>query len=638
MFKRLRGPLLLAITLIAGGAAAAHLALQALIAGADFRSLAETKVGEILQADVRIGDIQPGFLNRVRLKGLVIDTGKTEPQGFQLEVDEIDFRYGLFQLLTRNLMSPASVVFRAPKLFFQKSEFPFAIFQRLQLKPGSGHAARLDFEGGELRYPLPGFKVPLVLKEMRGSLRAGVTGKVQVRFRAQADGFLKGPVQGEGVVDVLGRTYVFEAALKDLSLDDSVPLPLKNLSGGLRFENGDVFLQDVQAKVHGWDSLLVGSLRRLTGEPTVDLSVQIGKAKEVGRVRLLADFPSRKLEGEVRGSGGRVWSFGGTLRREGLRVFSDPLVINRAYEGSGHLDFDSGDYQLRVSNGNQRFGVHSNLKGLDFRLAVALDHFKWNGLDIVTSARIHLMPLEGALLSGQDWRFRGSYETDYFVLEYSLFDDFQGTFEMDPRGIRSLRGTWGGSFELEGDISFQTRPAEGRLVLQISEFDLKDVRHFAARPLPKSLGGLLDGKLKIDGPLNRPELTGDFGIRDGWLGKLDFDRGILHFRGFAPYLPFEDSRLMRGRTTLSIQGAIDLSLENVLHGIQIQSTDKIVIWRGWEVSASREEGDFEIEQILGREIPTLALKPGLERGGAAAGDTEERREERSVTVGPKIRF
>jgi hypothetical protein len=167
----------------------------------------------------------------------------------------------------------------------------------------------------------------------------------------------------------------------------------------------------------------------------------------------------------------------------------------------------------------------------------------------------------------------------------------------------------------------------------VDGFPLQNVQELARRPVPADLRGELEGKLKLRGEWQRPEIQGYFTIKDGTIEKLDFDRAMIQFQGFPPYLKLYDSKIFKGRNTLKLTGAIDLTLENFFHGIQIKKPDSLVIWKGMSASWKEGHSAVEAEKPLGKKMTM-----GLEVGAGAPDSQKQDREETHAILGPKVRF
>ena len=137
--------------------------------------------------------------------------------------------------------------------------------------------------------------------------------------------------------------------------------------------------------------------------------------------------------------------------------------------------------------------------------------------------------------------------------------------------------------------------------------------------------------------MDHPEVSGKFTLKDGRIGKLEYDLGVLQFHGFPPYLPLEDSRIFKGRTTFFLNGALDFRRRNMFSGIRIQTDDKLVLWKGLEMNTSESRGDVEIETSI-PQMPVLNIKP--DQGVSNPGISKENQDssDRSIAVGPKFKF
>ena len=139
----------------------------------------------------------------------------------------------------------------------------------------------------------------------------------------------------------------------------------------------------------------------------------------------------------------------------------------------------------------------------------------------------------------------------------------------------------------------------------------------------------------------KPEAVGVFNIRDGKWGQLNYDRGIIQFRGFLPYLPLKDSKIWKSRTTFFLKGALDMSLNNVFAGVKIETPDNLVIWKG--IEAALHEGDKSMElnrTKLGKwgEVSVMeasSLNNVPEKRAEEASNKEERE---GFKFGPKLKF
>ncbi|OGW78647.1 MAG: hypothetical protein A2Z83_01540 [Omnitrophica bacterium GWA2_52_8] len=633
----LRRLVLITAILFTAAAGVAGYVMRSHVHSEEFKKFSETKIGELLRAKVTIKGTHLRSFNQVSFEGIEIQSPPGESD-YHIRVGKIEFRYSFWQILTRNLQIPSSVVFTTPQLTLDGSNASYEMLQKL-MRPDSGQASafRLMLDGGIISFNIPRLGQRLVLNDVRGTIAPGRDAMMSVDLSGLSDGGFRSKVRVLGEVDPARKKHYLRILISDGSFDGKVRLPFQDVQGELLLEHDKISLKNMAATVHGWHAEFQGSMSNLQDGPMMFLQAEIGKYELMThRVAFRADFASEKLIGNVKLLGREDHIFRGLIRRQGAAIMIDQLEVDEIYRGKSRFDFASGKAVLDLEKEKQRLSVETDINELNFNGRFKFDHFSLFGLDLVTEFALNVRPVVLPSASSQ-WLFTGELQTDYLILEYTPFSDFKANFEITPRLLRNIRASWGRVFRLQGDIMMWPRPVSAKLVVKASNYDLRTVKEIAAKPLPKELGGMLDGKLKIEGALQRPEIAGHFNVIDGRIGKLTYDRGIIHFRGFAPYLPLTESRLLKGRTTLNLEGALDLSLPNMFYGVRVTTADKIALWKGWEINTSALDGDLEIEPNMNL-LPTLSLKPGFETTNSARGETEGYKSDRYVSLGTKFKF
>jgi hypothetical protein len=454
-------------------------------------------------------------------------------------------------------------------------------------------------------------------------------------------GMVDGRVHIYGVVDPSKNTHDLWLELDAMDLAQDIPLPFKALKGKVRWVGNDLFFNDLQGTLYGWHAELSGAFLNHEGQPEMNAHVRIGKGTPWMKLDFALSLPHQTLEGAFQPMEGRVFDFRGKVHQDRKRFVIDSIALDSGYQGRGELDFASGNYELGFEKGAKRMAIHSNLRGLDLMFNFHLDHIKIFGMDLVTQGKLFLHSVSPRW-NGRDLFFKGEYETDYFILDRQPFADLKGVFELSPAGITGIRSTWGKKFQITGQVTKFWKDPDLKLLLRVADFDLGTVHQFAAKPLPKALGGLLEGTLSVEGDLAKPEVSGVFNIHDGKWGQLDYDRGIIQLRGFLPYLPLKDSKIWKGRTVFFLNGALDLKLDNIFAGVKIQTPDNLVIWKGIEAALHEKDSRLELNSSkLGDwgefsvlEAHSSGSKPEADEGDAR--DSEK--DERKVLFGPKLKF
>ena len=606
----------------------------------DFRRFAEKKVGEFLKATVHIGEIRPYRFTQLSLEKILIETPAAVGGSQILRVDRLLFRYQIDQLWTRKFDVPAGVVLRNPTILIEQDQFPYRYFENTPGGSAGFTMPSLDFKGGEIRYLLSSLGKEIRLRDVEGRIQPSLGGEARVDVRARMTGLMNGRVHIHGTVDPSRKTHDLWLELESTDFSGDIPLPFRSLNGKVRWAGQDLFFEDLQGTLYGWRTDLSGAFLNGEGHPKIAFHLRTGKGVPQSKLDLSLDFFSNGLEGSFEPFEGSAVNFRGKIRREKNRFFIDPLAMDSGYQARGELDFSSGNYELSFEKGYKRVAIHSNLRGLDFALNFRFEHATLWGMDLVTQGKLFLHTAS-LRWKGRDFLFKGKFETDYFILERQPFEDLRGEFEFSPLGVTGIRSFWGEKFRLTGQILFPDKKPKAKLAIHIANFDLSLVETFASKPLPKALGGILNGKLSLEGDLFKPEVYGVFNLHDGKWGQLNYDRGIIQLRGFLPYLPLRDSKIWKGRTVFHLTGALDLKLDNIFAGVKIQTPDNLVIWKGIEAVLHESDKSLEVNTSkLGRwgELSILEAKSTdrfRENRPEEAWDAEE---EVGMTFGPKLKF
>ncbi len=601
---------------------------QARLSRTPFKEFAEARASEIFKAPVKIKAIRLGALSQIVFEGIEIHSAAGQAVSI-LELKRLVFGYGLVNLIRGDFKVPSRIVLEAPMLRFQSPRKPLP-FLDSAFASAPRVPAELVIRQGELRYPWGEGGEELKLSGVQFKAKLNPKGRVEVRLSAKLAGVAEGEIKLRGTTDLPFEHYELEASLEGVSFLAASGIPMKSMKGEVSLSDRVIQTRGLTSLFHDWEVEWKGKIEEWQGEPRADLEMRQESREGTLRFSVQADFAKRKLGGSL-GWRGKSYPFTGTVLQEGPKIHFLNLALPRGYTGRGVVDRSNGNYEAQFHRERRRFEIHSNLSELGFKTQFALEHVSVANLDWVVSGEAQLVPLPKASRHAPA-RFRGTVKTDTLIMEYEPFHDFHGTFELSREGIHEIDCDWGEVFHLDGRILFKGSEPRKDLVLRVEGFPLETVQDFGGRPLPSNLSGRLQGKLKLRGELNRPDVEGYFTIEEGTLEKLDFDQAILKFRGFPPYLKLYDSKILRGRNTLKMTGAIDLSLANVFHGIRIKGPDHLVIWRGMNVGWKEGESAIQAEKPLGQRMTM-----GLEMG--AGGDSQKEGEaETHALLGPKVKF
>ena len=600
------------------------------LAQPDVQRFVQTKAREILKADVKIGKIRYAPPAGISLQEIEIGKPNQSADFSIIQLDQLTIGYGLLNFIRRDFSIPGFLTMRHPRIRFSFKGSSASILGP-SLSFSEAVPTAFEIEGGEFHYPWGEQQKELVLQRVRLSARPDLSGRIRLELASEMAGIADGKIEVEGFTDPQFRHYELDVRLKDVNFLTESGIPLKKVQGKLRLSEKSIQITGLTSLFHEWEVQWKGQIENWRAKPKTSFEILQKKGKTPFRFSVQTDFETEKITGEalwVR----RTYAFQGKVRHEGKRIMFPNLEFPDGYTGEGEINRSSGDYRLSFHRDRRRFQIHSNINRLEFHTEFQLDHASMGGLDWVVSGRTHIVPLPNKG-NHRDQRFKGTIKTDYCIVQYEPLQDFQGSFDLDSEGIQDIDAGWGGVFHLSGGVLFKGGKPREDLVLRAEGFPLEKIKDFGGRPIPPNLTGVLEGKLKLRGALNRPEVQGYFTIKDGTLEKLDFDRAIIQFQGFPPYLKLYDSKIFRGRNTLKMLGVIDLKLENIFHGIRIKGPDSLVIWKGISASWKQGESAIEAEKPMGKKVAM-----GLEVGAGTSNYQGEEREESHAVLGPKVRF
>lgn len=615
----------LALALVAG-----YQWVQAQLAEPEVRNFVEAKAREILKADIKIGKIRYLPPAQVSLQEIQMAGSEAHPNFSIVQIKKLQLGFSLLNLIRRDFNVPASVVMDSPRILFAPRSFD-TFLSDSTYSFSKTVPTTLRIQGGEFRIPWNETGKEWVLRNVQFQAKPDLRGQIRLRLASEISGVAEGRVEVKGWADPQFHRYELEVRLREVTFLPESGLPLKRVNGKFYLTEKLIQVTGLTSFFHDWEIQWKGKIEDWQAQPKVFFDLTHKRGKSPFRLSLQVDFESEKISGEASWIS-RSYPFRGKVVRQGKKILFPSLEFPEGYTGEGEINGSSGDYRLALHQDRRRFQVHSNFNQLEFQTEFQLDHALVNHLDWVVRGKAHLVPMPKEA-GEESSRFKGSVKTDYLVVEYEPLQDFQGSFELSSEGIQAMDFSWGRVFHLGGRILFKGSTPREDLLFRVDGFPLESARDFGRRPLPENLRGELEGKLKLRGELSRPEIQGYFTIKEGTIQDLDFDRAILQFQGYPPYLKLYDSKIFKGRNTLKMVGAINLKLKNLFHGIQIKGSDSLVIWKGVSTFWKKGELAIQAEKPLNRKL-TMDLEVGTGSPDSQGND----RDEAHAVLGPKMRF
>jgi|GEM_PF-889089 len=607
----------------------AWLGIQTRLSQPEMHAYIEAKAGEILKSKVKIAKIRYQPPTRLVLQGIQVSQGEESGRSFSIaEIDRLTLGFSILNFIRNDYTVPSTLIMDSPQIRLYSEHFPFPFID--SVASAKGAPAKLIIRGGEFCYPWGSREKELILSKVRFTAVLNARSQVRLTLDSKLNGIARGEIRAKGVTDPKLRHYQLETSLDDVAFLEGSLIPLKKINGNVRMTEQKIEFMSLTSLFHGWDIEWRGKVEDWQGEPKIQLDVSEKKGKFPFELSLLVDFETQRLDGFWSWLE-RTYPFKGKIVQDGKKIRLGSLEVI-GYTGRGEIDRSTGDYHILFFRENRRFRVHSNLNQPTFKTEFQLDHASINDMDWVVLGQAFVSPLPKKI-GEPGMRFRIQLQTEYVIVEYTPFQDLKGSFDVGTEGIDTVDLRWGYHSHLTGRILFKGGEPRTDLVLRMEEIALDSIKQFAGRPLPENLRGTLEGKLKLRGELKRPEIDGYFTIKNGAIEKLDFDRAIVQFQGFPPYLKIYDSKIFRGRNTFKLTGAIDMTLVNFFRGLQIKGPEDLVIWKGmslyWKQGESAIEGDKPLNQKV-----SVGFEAGA-HGSEAKGDEPE---ESHIVLGPKVRF
>ena len=272
------------------------------------------------------------------------------------------------------------------------------------------------------------------------------------------------------------------------------------------------------------------------------------------------------------------------------------VSINDEYDAEGDFLLNEGIYALYFHKGKQEVRCTFIHKEYDFTLDMSANHVSFLGYDLVTVGRLRLEP-DISFWRDERLVLNGSIETDYMIFNYLPLTDFKGTFTIAPDTMSNIHFTWGDVYQITGDMSFEgKRPVE--IKLMITDLDLQNCDSFGGIMAPKEVAGLAQGRIQISGPVHNPQIEGYMSSGEGRFKQFDFKKITVNFSGDRYMLALKDSKIHHSDNVFHLLGQVDFTKENIFHDIYLESSERLILWRGWDLSKNIADDTITLKKPL----------------------------------------
>jgi hypothetical protein len=322
-------------------------------------------------------------------------------------------------------------------------------------------------------------------------------------------------------------------------------------------------IKSIRSNFRIWDILIKGKeyrsvLSLLNEEPCIYVDF-VTKNKEIsGYIKLEGDARSADVQGYI------------------------ILFEKKRIDINGKLRAGSFFVELRPRSGSLRIEGKMSPDGY-FLTNVKASHIKFSGLDIVCEAVLKNRIVKTDADMGH---LEGSIETKSLVLNYSLFPDVKASYRF-YNGLLDLSGfEIGRDMKASGWISLRD-PYNTHFICTTDNANLGAVLSYFGIHAGDMVSGTLNSKIEFKGPLRKVKTSAHILVRQGSIGKMDFDSMEAALKGDGPMMTIEESRFSRKSGFVSLAGEIDIrkiGKASIFQQIKLVTDDNAITWDKWEES------------------------------------------------------
>ncbi|MCQ9207932.1 MAG: hypothetical protein NG712_00925 [Omnitrophica bacterium] len=219
-------------------------------------------------------------------------------------------------------------------------------------------------------------------------------------------------------------------------------------------------------------------------------------------------------------------------------------------------------------------------------LTTNIEHLKVGNFDILTNLVLTLN--KTVEIQDGSTKIIGSLKTYGSVLNKQPFPELNSSFEIRGSNLRILTFSLGDTYDLRGIISL-VPPFDADLSLnfyQAAPGEFIGQFNHSEKPV---FSGLVNGLIKVTGPLAQARVEGYLEVKDGNIGKLGFVSANINIKGRYPKILILSSRIFREEDSFLMEGEIDLANLADQSSMELRfMADKGILWQGWDITRKRE--------------------------------------------------
>ena len=157
-----------------------------------------------------------------------------------------------------------------------------------------------------------------------------------------------------------------------------------------------------------------------------------------------------------------------------------------------------------------------------------------------------------------------------------------------------------------------------------------DLNLFVESRKKRDMGGKFSGSIKINGPIDAPNLKGALRARKGNIENfVEYETINVNLDGRYPVIFFSNSEILsKDGYRYTLEGRVDFSRVNILKEAKLVSEKGKIVWGGWMVAKEKEESRLEVRKEISN---------GLSVGFKTPVGEEETEDKNEVEIEYKIK-
>ena len=398
------------------------------------------------------------------------------------------------------------------------------------------------------------------------------------------------------------------------------------MSGNVTVTTDVIRVTDLSCTVRGITFVVNGTIKDYLSAPQYSFTVMVKNYHFTDAITLKGSFTDQTFTASFHAFD-RYFSVKGRYRFEDGRIRIYDARAGDTYAVSAFISLADDIYECSLSNDTKEINLQYQYQRGNPTLHVDCNHINFFGFDLVVKGVIDLRMKHAHAGHLPVSAVTCSLRTEYVIFNYLPLHDFHGSFDLNEKGIDNIDFLWGTVYQLNGSLACDERFSTD-LHLHVDDFALDELTQFMIHPLPVRIAGRMNADVTIEDSAYNPRIAGHVLIRDGDFGKFSFDHAEADFEGNKYELTIVDSRIVKNNRLFHAKGSIDFTKHNIFSNLSIQTSERLVIWRGWDVGPS-EDGT---EVLLKKKISDNVML------NAATGRTKDDTNDSSLDSSVKLEY